>query len=58
MTSRALAARAGNGHVIVIAVALVAVFLIGFVRQSSRANRLDSELRQSREATPGPIPAT
>jgi hypothetical protein len=42
-----------TNRVIVIAVALVAVFLIGFVPQYSRANRLDSELRQSREAYAG-----
>ncbi len=38
---------------IVIAVALVAVFLIGFVPQYVKANRLDSELRQLREAYAG-----
>jgi hypothetical protein len=42
-----------TNRVIVIAVALVAVFLIGFVPQCSRANRLDSELRQAREAYAG-----
>jgi hypothetical protein len=42
-----------TNRVIVIAVALAAVFLIGFVPQCSRANRLDSELRQSREAYAG-----
>jgi hypothetical protein len=38
---------------IVIAVALVAVFLTGFIPQYVKANRLDSELRQSREAYAG-----
>jgi hypothetical protein len=38
---------------VVIAVALVAVFLLGFVPQYVRATRLDSELRQSREAYAG-----
>jgi hypothetical protein len=38
---------------IVIAVALVAVFLLGFVPQYIKANRLDSELRQTREAYAG-----
>ena len=38
---------------IVIVVALVAVFLLGFVPQYIKANRLDSELRQSREAYAG-----
>jgi hypothetical protein len=38
---------------IVIAVALVAVFLLGFVPQYIKANRLDSELRRSREAYAG-----
>jgi hypothetical protein len=35
---------------IVSAVVLVAVFLLGFIPQYVKANRLDSELRQSREA--------
>jgi hypothetical protein len=38
---------------VLIAAALGAVFLLGFVPQCSRANRLDSELRQSREASAG-----
>jgi hypothetical protein len=38
---------------IAIAVALVAVFLLGFVPQYVKANRLDAELRQSREAYAG-----
>jgi hypothetical protein len=38
---------------IMIAVALVAVFLLGFIPQYVKANRLDSELRQSREAYAG-----
>ena len=38
---------------IVIAVALVAVFLLGFIPQYVKANRLDSELRRSREAYAG-----
>jgi hypothetical protein len=42
-----------TNRVIVLAVALAAFFLIGFVPQCSRANRLDSELRQSREAYAG-----
>jgi hypothetical protein len=39
--------------VIVIAVALVAVFLLGFIPQYVKANRLDSELRRSREEYAG-----
>ena len=38
---------------IVIAVAVVVVFLLGFIPQYVKANRLDSELRQSREAYAG-----
>src|SRR5689334_264045 len=39
--------------ILVAAVALVAVFLIGFVPQYVKASRLDSELRLSREASAG-----
>lgn len=39
-----------KNRIIVIAVALVAVFLVGFVPQYVRASRLESELRQSRNA--------
>jgi hypothetical protein len=42
-----------TNRAIVTAVALAAVFLIGFVPQCGRANWLDSELRQSREAYAG-----
>jgi hypothetical protein len=42
-----------KNQAVVIAVALVAVFLLGFVPQYIKANRLDSELRRSREAHTG-----
>ncbi len=42
-----------KNKIIVAVVSLVAVFLIGFVPEYVRANRLDSELRQSREAATG-----
>jgi hypothetical protein len=42
-----------TNRIVGIAVALVVVFLAGFVPQYVRANRLDSELRQSREAFAG-----
>jgi hypothetical protein len=38
---------------ILIAVAIVGVFLLGFIPQYMKANRLDSELRQSQEAYAG-----
>ena len=42
-----------KNKIIVAAVSLVAVFLIGFIPEYVRANRLESELRQSREAATG-----
>jgi hypothetical protein len=42
-----------TNKVIGVAIALVAVFLVGFVPQYVKANRLDSELRQTREAYAG-----
>ncbi len=42
-----------KNKVILIAAALVAVFLVGFVPQAVKASRLDSELRQSRAALAG-----
>ena len=42
-----------TNKVIVAAVALIVVFLLGFVPQYVKANRLDSELRQSRDAYAG-----
>jgi len=42
-----------KNKVIVAAVALVAVFLAGFVPQYVKASRLESELRQSRDAFAG-----
>jgi hypothetical protein len=42
-----------TNKIIVVAVLLVAVFLIGFVPQYARASRLEADLRQSREACAG-----
>jgi hypothetical protein len=42
-----------TNRIILIAIAVVAVFLVGFVPEHVKANRLDSELRQSREAYAG-----
>src|ERR1051326_3183741 len=42
-----------RNKVIVVAVAVVAVFLVGFVPQYVKASRLESELRQSHEAFAG-----
>jgi hypothetical protein len=42
-----------QNRIVLLAVALVAVFLLGFVPQYIRANRLGSDLRQSREAYAG-----
>ena len=42
-----------KNKVIVVALALVAVFLVGFVPQYVKASRLESELLQSREAFAG-----
>jgi hypothetical protein len=42
-----------QNRIILLAAALVAIFLLGFVPQYIRANRLDSDLRQSREAYAG-----
>lgn len=42
-----------KNKVIVVGVALVAVFLVGFVPQYVKASRLESELRQSRDAVAG-----
>lgn len=42
-----------KNRVVVIAAALVVVFLVGFVPQAVKASRLDSELRQSRAALSG-----
>jgi hypothetical protein len=42
-----------NSKVIIAAAILVAVFLLGFVPQYVKANRLDSELRQSRQTCAG-----
>jgi len=38
-----------NNKIVVAAVALIAVFLIGFVPQCVKANWLENELRQSRQ---------
>src|SRR4051812_14839476 len=38
---------------IVAAIALIAVFLVGFVPQYVKANRLENELRQSRQESAG-----
>ena len=38
-----------KNKIIVAAIALVAVFLVGFVPQHSKVNRLENELRQSRQ---------
>jgi hypothetical protein len=40
-----------TNRIVGIAVALVVVFLAGFIPEYVRANRLDSELRQSHEAS-------
>ncbi len=42
-----------KGKIIVVTIALVAVFLFGFVPQYLKANRLKNELRQSREEIAG-----
>ena len=42
-----------KNKIIVVAVALVVVFLLGFVPELLKVNRLESELRQSREAFAG-----
>ena len=42
--------------IIVAAIAVVAVFLIGFVPQYVKANRLEDDLRQSRQENAGSIP--
>ena len=42
-----------KNKIIVAAVALVAVFLVGFIPQYVRANRLENELRQSRQEDAG-----
>jgi hypothetical protein len=42
-----------KNRILVSAIALIAVFLIGFVPSFVRANRLESELRQSRQAGAG-----
>jgi hypothetical protein len=42
-----------QNRIVLLAAALVAVFLLGFVPQCIRANRLDSDLRRSREAYAG-----
>ena len=42
-----------QNKIIVAAVALIAVFLVGFVPQYAKAVRLESELRQSRQEAAG-----
>jgi hypothetical protein len=42
-----------QNKIIVAAIALVAVFLVGFVPQYVRASRLENELRQSRQENAG-----
>jgi hypothetical protein len=42
-----------TNKVIVVAIALVAVFLLGFLPQHFKASRLETELRQSRDAYAG-----
>jgi len=42
-----------NNKIIIAAIAAVAVFLVGFVPQYMKANRLENELRQSRQANTG-----
>src|SRR5689334_11543960 len=42
-----------KSKIIVAAIALVAVFLIGFVPQYVKANRLEDDLRQSRQENAG-----
>lgn len=42
-----------QNRILLLAAAFVAVFLLGFVPQCGRANRLDSELRQLRDASAG-----
>ena len=42
-----------KNKIIVAAIALVAVFLVGFVPQYVKANRLENELRQSRQENSG-----
>ena len=42
-----------QNKIIVAAIALVAVFLVGFVPQYVKANRLENELRQSRQENAG-----
>jgi hypothetical protein len=42
-----------QNRIVLLAAAFVAVFLLGFIPQYVKANRFDSELRQSREAYAG-----
>src|SRR4030095_3044424 len=42
-----------QNKIIVAAVALIAVFLVGFIPQYVKVNRLESELRQSRQDAAG-----
>jgi hypothetical protein len=42
-----------QNRIVLLAAAFIAVFLLGFVPQCGRANRLDSELRQMRDASTG-----
>jgi hypothetical protein len=42
-----------QNRIVLLAAAFVAVFLLGFVPQCGRANRLGSELRQLRDASTG-----
>ena len=42
-----------QNKIIVAAVALIAVFLVGFIPQYAKAVRLESELRQSRQEAAG-----
>jgi hypothetical protein len=42
-----------KNKIIVAAIAMVAVFLVGFVPQYVKANRLENELRQSRQENAG-----
>jgi RecA/RadA recombinase len=44
-----------NNRVIVVAIALVIVFLAGFVPEYVKANRLENELRQSRQEGAGAV---
>jgi hypothetical protein len=42
-----------KNKIIVAAIAVIAVFLLGFVPQYAKANRLETELRQSRQENAG-----